>query len=395
MIPLTRVAAIAAITVIGLQHARAGDILKITIPRHSQLTPVQRLNREGVEAIKQHQYEKAASLFYKAYLFDPGDPFTLNNLGYVSELDGDLDRANKFYALASEQGSNVNIDMSSSRQLKGKPLSSTFEGLEDVSMQVNHLNVEAMVLLSRDRSDEAITLLHKALPLDEQNPFTLNNLGVADETIGDYEGALKSYRAVAAEHSSEAVIETLDRSWRGRPVSEMAAANAKRLQERMKRMDTADLSASALTLHGVAAANRNDWAEAREDFSHAYTLTPFNAFSLNNRGYVAEMDGDLETAEYFYKKAQQAPGSSGRIAHSTQHAIEGQKLSAVATDSSHDVDDELDQYSQDRHRLTGSVELTPRGNAPGGDAGPLPGSLSPSKVPPAATQDAPQPKRLE
>ena len=88
MIAFKRFAAIAAITVIGLQQARAGDTLKITIPRHSHLTPVQRLNREGVDAVKQHQYEKAASLFYKAYLFDPGDPFTLNNLGYISELDG-------------------------------------------------------------------------------------------------------------------------------------------------------------------------------------------------------------------------------------------------------------------------------------------------------------------
>jgi len=392
MIAFKRFAAIAAITVIGLQQARAGDTLKITIPRHSQLTPVQRLNREGVDAVKQHQYEKAASLFYKAYLFDPGDPFTLNNLGYISELDGELDRANKFYALASKQGSNVNIDMSSSRQLKGKPFLSSFESLQDVSMQVNHLNVEAMVLLSGHRGVEAIALLHKALPLDERNPFTLNNLGVADETIGDYEGALNSYCAVADAHSSEPVVETLDKSWRGRPVSEMAAANARRLQERMKKMDTAELSASALTLHGVAAANRNDWAEAKEDFVQAFTLAPVNAFSLNNRGYVAEMEGDLETAEYFYRKAQHATGSSDRVGHATQQGAEGQKLSSVATDSNHDVDGELDRYSQSRHQQTGSLELTLRSNAAGGDSGDVPESLSRPDVPPATVPAVPQPK---
>jgi len=342
--------------------------------------------------VKQHQYEKAASLFYKAYLFDPGDPFTLNNLGYISELDGDLDRANKFYALAAEQGSSVNIDMSSSKQLQGKPLLSTFEGLQDVSMRVNHLNVEAMVLLSEHRGTEAITLLRKALPLDERNLFTLNNLGVADETIGDYEGALKSYSAVADEHSSEPVIETLDRSWRGRPVSELAAANARRLKERMKKIDTAELSASALTLHGIAAVNRNDWTEAKEDFVHAFTLTPVNAFSLNNRGYVAEMDGDLETAEYFYRKAQRATGSSDRVGHATQQAAEGQRLSAVATDSHHDVDSELDRYSQNRHRETGSIELALRGNELGEDSGAVPASRAPSDVPPAAVPAVPQPK---
>jgi hypothetical protein len=31
-----------------------------------------------------------------------------------------------------------------------------------------------------------------------------------------------------------------------------------------------------------------------------------SAFSLNNRGYVAEMDGDLETAQFFYGKARKA-----------------------------------------------------------------------------------------
>src|SRR5690349_14651756 len=45
----------------------AGD-LKITLPKHSELTPVQKLNREGVEAVQKHQYEKAETLFLKAYL---------------------------------------------------------------------------------------------------------------------------------------------------------------------------------------------------------------------------------------------------------------------------------------------------------------------------------------
>ena len=65
------------------------DTHVIKIPRRSELTPVQRLNRRGVDAIKKHEYKNAESLFYKAYLYDPADPFTLNNLGYVSELEGD------------------------------------------------------------------------------------------------------------------------------------------------------------------------------------------------------------------------------------------------------------------------------------------------------------------
>jgi tetratricopeptide (TPR) repeat protein len=83
------------------QNALAGDIT-LNLPKRSHLTPVQRLNREGVEAIQKQQYEKAETLFYQAYLFDPADPFTLYNLGYVSELKGQLERAQKLYALASE-----------------------------------------------------------------------------------------------------------------------------------------------------------------------------------------------------------------------------------------------------------------------------------------------------
>src|SRR5689334_22102392 len=90
----------------ALQTASAGD-LKITIPRRSILTPVQRLNREGVEALQKHKFAKAEELFYKAYLYDPENSFTLNNLGYVSELEGQLDRAQQFYALAAAQPSDA------------------------------------------------------------------------------------------------------------------------------------------------------------------------------------------------------------------------------------------------------------------------------------------------
>ncbi|HKU24971.1 MAG TPA: hypothetical protein VJQ54_05830, partial [Candidatus Sulfotelmatobacter sp.] len=85
--------------------------LKIKIPRRSKLTPVQRLNREGVEAVRKHDFTKAEKLFYKAYLYDPGDAFTLNNLGYVSELQGQIDRAQRYYKLAAEQSSDAVVDL--------------------------------------------------------------------------------------------------------------------------------------------------------------------------------------------------------------------------------------------------------------------------------------------
>src|ERR1700678_2537706 len=164
MVPIRVVASI-AIMVMSSAPGWASDVLKITIPKHSELTPVQRLNREGVEAVKRQQYEKAATLFYKAYLYDPADPFTLNNLGYISELQGELDRARKFYALASEQSSNANIDRSNAKQLEGKPMQVAFASLRDIPMRVNRMNVNAMDLLSKDRGIEAVSLLQEALSL--------------------------------------------------------------------------------------------------------------------------------------------------------------------------------------------------------------------------------------
>src|ERR1700683_4304826 len=110
-----------SITVASIPAARAGDI-KITVPRPSHLTPVQKLNQEGVQAIRKRGYEKAEKLFYKAYLLDPDDPFTLNNLGYISEIQGDVDRAVRFYDLAAQEPTDAVIAHASSPRVEGRSL---------------------------------------------------------------------------------------------------------------------------------------------------------------------------------------------------------------------------------------------------------------------------------
>src|SRR5258707_3025343 len=138
--------------------AHAGD-LRISIPKRSRLTPVQRLNREGVEAVRKHKYEEAQKLFYRAYLYDPDDPFTLNNLGYISELEGDADRAHQFYELAQQHTTDAQIDMASAEKLKGQSISEMVSETGDVPMRVNRDNVEAVRLLSAGRATEADSLL--------------------------------------------------------------------------------------------------------------------------------------------------------------------------------------------------------------------------------------------
>jgi Flp pilus assembly protein TadD len=389
MIRLKHIAVITAL-IVSAPHGWAGDVLTIRIPRHSELTPVQRLNREGVDAVKKHQFDKAAALFYKAYLFDPADPFTLNNLGYVSELHGDLERAHKFYSLASIQGSNANIDHSSAKRLEGKAMLYALKDLQDGPMFVNRMNVEALSLLSQNRGSEALALLRRALSVDPRNPFTLNNLGVAYEATGEYEKALKAYEKAAASNSSETATITLDPQWRGKQVSAVAAESARQLDERIRKLGAAKTNATMLTVRGVSAANENNWLAAKQDFLNAYSLDPSSSFSLNNRGYVAEMDGDLETAEFFYEKARKAGDADARVGLATQRVAEGKKLIAVAADSDHQVDGELERYSSERHRETGPIELTPRDDSTDGDAAPQSETPSPASAPPAAQSPVPQ-----
>jgi len=363
-------------------RAHAKDIA-IRIPWGSNSSVVQRLDRQGVEAVAKHQYGKAETAFYKAYLFDPSDPFTLNNLGVISEIEGKLDHAARFYQLALEQSCNAQIAMSSSKSLEKMPMRSALEGIHDLPMHVNHLNVEAMQLISQGRAFEAAARLHQALALDKNNPFTLNNLGVADEAIGDYLGALANYRLAAASRSSESVIVTQDRAWSGKSVSRMAAASAQRLEKRIQEGSRTATEAAFLNMRGVLAANENDWSAAQSYFLKAYSLDPGNAFSLNNRAVVAEREGDLESAQFFYQKAKTADDSSKDVGLATEESAQGKALDAVAGESGRKVSTALDAYSRERHREPGPIELVPRQSAPETPARPQSNDGSQPAVPPA------------
>jgi Flp pilus assembly protein TadD len=383
--PLILLAIIAVLVSFGPLNARAKD-LKLTLPRHSELTLVQRLNREGVDAIRKSQYEKAETLFYKAYLYDPGDPFTLNNLGYISELQGQLERAQKFYALSSEQATDAVIDRANAKRLEGKPMRDAFGTLQDKPMQINRMNVEAVRLLAAGRAPEADVLLQKALALDPRNIFTLNNIGVAKEARGDYDEALTYYTAASDSHSTEPVIVTLNRAWRGKPVSLMAADSAKKLRERMQKAASSQAQAVLLAVRGVSATNRNDWPTARKDFLKSYSLDPYSAFSLNNIGYLSEMDGDLETAEFFYARAEKAEDAKVRVGLASRSSAEGKHLLAVAVDSDQKVDGRIIQENQARRRHAGPIELKHRDDTPVVEPTASPdepqSSVAPSSVPP-------------
>lgn len=352
-----------SVVVLLVGTALAGD-LHVTLPKRSRPTPVQKLNRQGVKALEKHEYGKAKALFYKAYLLDPNDPFTLNNLGYIAELDGEVDRAQRLYALAAEQNSDALIAQSTNSSAVGKPVASVAGHAPDTRMKINEINVAAIALLLKDRAPEADILLQRALALDPRNPFTLNNLGFSQEKEGEWEKAVAYYTQAANLHSRETVVVTVNPKWRGKGISEVAGQNAENLRKLMAKQESAQARVARLNLQGVSALNRNDRRSARDDFQSAYKLDPNDAFTLNNMGYVAELDGDRETANYFYEKAEAARRANARVDVATSRHAEGRKLGEVANQNNNQVDAKMQAEAEARRRQGGPIVLKRRDNTP-------------------------------
>jgi Flp pilus assembly protein TadD len=354
--------ALGLLAAIAISSTAFAHDIKIEIPKRSHLTPVQRLNRDGVEALRKHEYEKAETSFYKAYLYDPEDPFTLNNLGYISELKGDVQRAHDFYLLATQNASEAVIDRSTPENLRGKSMQAAL-AVPQLPMQMNHDNVEAVRLLSMGRASEADLLLQQALKHDPTNVFTLNNLGVAKETEGETQDALQLFDTAAASHSNATAVVTLDKQWRGKRVTDMAAQNAKQLRSRMASENTLGAQVALLNLRGVSALNRNDVQTAIRDFRQAYKLDPTNAFVLNNIGYVSELQGDRETAQFYYDEAARAGGANVVVGLATRQSAQGHALFQVADNNNSAVTTQLTVEQEARRRQRAPAVLLRRDNS--------------------------------
>jgi Flp pilus assembly protein TadD len=326
--------------------------LRISIPKRSHPTPVQKYNQAGVKALNKQKVDEAKKNFYKAYLLDPNDPFTLNNLGYIAELEGELDRAQRFYELAGINSTDALVERSTTKEFEGKPVSEVAGKVDGGPMDVNRLNVQAIVLLQKDRAIEAESVLQRALKLDPQNPFTLNNLGYSREKQGELESALVYYQQAARTNSDEIVIVATNenRNWRGQKIREVANRNSDKVSRAMRGEESLEAKVARLNLRGVSALNRNDRKSARNYFQDANKLDPSNAFTLNNMGYVAELDGDRESANYYYAKAQEANGANTRVGVATRRDAEGRQLQRVADSSELAVDSRIQIDLQNKRR---------------------------------------------
>jgi len=339
--------------------AFAGD-LRVPLPGRGISTPTQKLNRDGVAELKRGHQEKAKRLFYRAYLLDPEDPFTLNNLGYVAELEGDADRALRYYALAAKSHTDAVIDVSSEAALKGKPLDEAFRQVKDSDQEISRLNERAIVLLQQGQVFEARNLLRSALPRYPHDPFLLNNLGYAMEAVGDLEGALRSYSTAASMHSNQRIVVTPRLKWRGRPISAVAAENAAAVSQQIARGEGVEAASARLNLRGVAALNDNNPSVAQGFFLQAYQRDAQNAFTLNNLGYLAELAGDRESAEMYYEAARSGRDANARVSYATRRDAEGRKLDNLADGNQSDVESTLKAIQEMKRREHQPIELKRR-----------------------------------
>src|SRR5438067_2884750 len=141
-----------------------------------------------------------------------------------------------------------------------------------------------------------------------------------------------------------------------------------------------------LNLPGVPAPNHNGPQAARQYFQQANKLDPADAFTLNNMGYLAEMEGDRESAQFFYEKAQQARHAAERIGVATRKEAEGHQLGGVAEISESQVDQSMAAAAAQRRNL-GPPQLKHRERKP--TTNPAAEATSPQQSPEAVP---PQPQ---
>jgi tetratricopeptide (TPR) repeat protein len=271
----------------------------------------------------------------------------------------------RYYALAAKDHTDAVIDESSEAALKGKSLDDVFRHVQDSDRETSKISEQAVVLLQEGRLFEARNLLRSYLPRHPQDPFLLNNLGYAMESLGDLEGALRYYSAAASVRSTKPIVVTPRLKWRGRPISEVAAANAAAINQQISRGEDVAAVTARLNLRGVAALNDNDPMAARKFFLQAYQQDAQNAFTLNNLGYVAELEGDWESAQSLYEAARGGREANARVTYSTRRDAEGERLNSLADDNQLDVESALKAMQETRRRANKPIELLRRDTTSG------------------------------
>ena len=140
---------------VAAENAR--NLRERILTENSVEAKVGRLNLQGVLAINRNDRKEAAEDFLRAYQIDPSNAFALNNLGYLSEMYGDLETAQIFYDRArSGDKSNARVGLATRSSAEGtKLLDVAQESGQDIEAKIQELQK------ARRRQKGPILLRHR------------------------------------------------------------------------------------------------------------------------------------------------------------------------------------------------------------------------------------------
>ncbi len=90
----------------------------------------------AIDNLNQGNTEQYKDLVRKAHAKDPNDPFVLNNMGVVAEMEGNLPEAKTYYAQAVEKAGTLKVAKTNKGESQGKLLKDmAAENLKRVSAE--------------------------------------------------------------------------------------------------------------------------------------------------------------------------------------------------------------------------------------------------------------------
>jgi hypothetical protein len=81
-------------------------------------------------------------------------------------------------------------------------------------------------------------------------------------------------------------------------------------------------------------------------------------------GFLAELDGDKETAQTYYKQAQSADRAKAKVGVATRAEAEGQPLRTVAEQSTALMSSTLESQAETKRQSSAPLTLKTRNNKP-------------------------------
>src|SRR5205807_2615850 len=145
-------------------------------PPRSTLFPYTTLFRSAISLVGKFRIVEAEAVLVQALAGDPHNPFTLNNMGYVMEQEGDLQSALRYYSSAASLHSDGTILVAPNPKWRGRSISEVAEENaravnkeiaqgEDLDAQVARLNLRGVAAINHNDPEAALKFFQEAYKL--------------------------------------------------------------------------------------------------------------------------------------------------------------------------------------------------------------------------------------